>query len=487
MEAHTGTINQQNSNLFQIVQNACHDIDSLEINGNADIIQISEAEISQAINGLKPYKAPGMDSITNILLKKLPQSAIKFIKTIFYNCFKQSYFPLTWKIAKITPIPKPGKDHSLTSSYRPISLLSCLGKVFEHLIKNRMQNFIEENNILINQQFGFRAQHSTVHQVHRITNYIKSHRAEGESTGMILLDLERAFDTVWTNSLLLKLLNYKLPIELLKILKSYFSNRKFYIQIMSSKSSMVSIPAGVPQGAVLSPILFNLFINDIPLSEQCEIAIFADDTAIYTANEFGQAITENLQSYVDTLSEYYYKWGLKVNGSKSDAIYFTRCRALRKLPNRKIVVQGDQLEWKNNVKYLGIFLDKRLTFKTHISEIDRKCDKLLKILYPLINRKAKLSCQNKILIYKCCILNAILYGIPVWWSTAKCHRNKLQIIQNKFLKIIKKLPRRFSTRRLHLLSDMLYVEEYADNCLNRYVNKLNFVENSIVNTLNIST
>lgn len=310
----------------------------------------STNEIKSITKTLRPFKAPGLDNIPNILLKKLPDAGYEFLATIFNSCLKIGYFPRLWKKSKIIPILKPGKDPTISSSYRPISLLSTLCKLLEYIIHNRISSFIDENNILINEQFGFRRQHSTVHQIHRIMNYIKTNRSHKKSTGMILIDLERAFDTVWINGLLHKLYSYNCPMFIIKILQSYLKNRQFQVSILNAYSSFFDIPAGVPQGSVLSPILFNLYINDIPKDPNCEIALFADDTAIYTSDELFAPILTKLNIYMSSLLSFFQNWKLKINESKCQAIYFTRCRAPNKIPQAPFIINNNNLPWENEVK-----------------------------------------------------------------------------------------------------------------------------------------
>lgn len=270
---------------------------------------------------IRPYKSPGTDDTPNILLKRLPDSGILALMNIFNNCLLLGYFPKSWKIARVVPIAKPNKDKSDAKNYRPISLLNTIGKVFEKLIKIRIDNFVIDNQIIINEQFGFRAQHSTVHQVHRIIDFVSDNRKEQKSTGMVLLDLKSAFDSVWIKGIIFKLHNLKLPLFLLKILKSFLTNREFFVQIHNAKSNSRELKSGVPQGAILSPILFSLYINDVPKGN-CQIALFADDMAVFTSGQTGAAIIYKIESNLALISQFLRKWKLELNTGKCEAIFF---------------------------------------------------------------------------------------------------------------------------------------------------------------------
>lgn len=472
------TIDDEVNESFENIENFL--IDSNQVD------KISKDEIIAVLKTIRPYKSPGTDNIPNILLKRLPEKGIQALMNIFNSCLIIGYFPQSWKIARVIPIAKPGKDKSDPKNYRPISLLNTIGKIFEKLLKIRIDNFVVENNIIIKEQFGFRVQHSTVHQVHRIIDFITTNRNEQKSTGMVLLDLKSAFDSVWIKGIIFKLLNLGFPIYLLKILKSFLSNRKFFVQILNVNSNTKEVKSGVPQGAILSPLLFNLFINDVP-KENCQIALFADDMAVFTSDQLGAPILRKIESDLILISQFLNKWKLELNTNKCEAIFFTRNRAPRKLPNRSLILNGANLEWKTSVKYLGIVLDKRITLKTHIEFILNKCNNVVKLLYPLLCRKSKLSFFNKLLLYKAMILPIIIYGAPLILRIAKTNFKKLQVLQNKILKLILQVPMRFRTYRLHYLCKIEPLAEMFNKINLNYINKLIHIENNLIQGLSVNT
>jgi hypothetical protein len=177
-------------------------------------------------------------------------------------------------------------------------ILPVLGKILEKIILNKIRTFEEENNILHSQQFGFRQKHSTTHQILRIMESISLGFHQNCATGMVLLDIQKAFDSFWHNGILHKLYVLNLPIHLCKLIKSFLENRNFFVQLHNSKSKSYEIPAGVPQGSLLSPTLFNWFINDIPTPKNCKLALYADDTSLFskTSSKNFSHLIKNLEN-----------------------------------------------------------------------------------------------------------------------------------------------------------------------------------------------
>lgn len=443
-------------------------------------------EISLLIRRLKNKKSPGDDHINNTLLKQLPRQAIVMMMYIYRTCFRLSYFPSAWKCAKIVPIPKPGKDHALACNYRPISLLNSLSKILEKLMLHRLQSHISAHNILINEQFGFRTGHSTDHQLLRVTNHIKESLRARHSTGMITFDIEKAFDSVWHKGLLYKLSCLKFPLYLIKIIQSFISNRYFYVSIKNCKSNTFQILAGVPQGSVLSPTLYNIFTSDLNITKS-ERAFFADDTCLYKSARSPGIIIKSLNAASKQLADYSTKWKIKLNDTKTNATFFTRRTAQRWLPSDGIAIRNSVIDWKNSTKYLGVTLDKTLTFKPHIDIMHSKALKLLGALYPLINRKSRLNTTNKIRIFRAIIQSTLLGACPVWGNCAKYHIERLQVIQNKCLKIIFNLPPYYNTYDLHRLASMPTISQQIAKINLNFRSKMLRSQNPIIRSLHRTT
>lgn len=412
-------------------------------------------EIWCKIKQLKRRKSPGADGIHNALLKNLSQKSVIFLTKIFNACFRQCYFPQIWKNAKVIAILKPGKDADIPTSYRPISLLSSLSKLFEAIIYTRLISTTQ--NLLKNEQFGFRKKHSTTQQLARVAEHIAHHLNLNQSTGMFLLDIEKAFDTVWHDGLLHKLVSNDVPLSLIKLVQSYLTNRTFHVHIDDVSSSSHEVPAGVPQGSILGPYLFLLFLNDIPVQPRTKLACFADDTASLTSDRDSNLVINRLQLSLELLFNYFSSWKLKLNEGKTEAILFTR---RRRIPDKKLNIGGHSIPWSSSVKYLGLHLDKKLNWSHHITTTRSKGIKALNALSPILNRKSNLSPATKLCIYTTLVRPCLTYAAPVWSSTCKTNYTKLQVIQNKALKMSYDTPFRTNLQKLHDKISLPLLDEF---------------------------
>ena len=419
-------------------------------------ITIAEKEVRDCIKRLR-NKAPGPDNIPNFAIKNLPDNTINHILNIYNSALALNHFPSPWKTAKIVPVPKPKKPKTSPSSYRPISLLNTLSKILENLILKRMLEHIDEHDLLNPDQFGFTAGHSTVQQLVRVADVISSNTQRKYITGMVSLDLSKAFDSVWHDAFPLKLLQLKFPTKIIKFISSYLSQRYFYVSSNGQNSSLRPIRAGVPQGSALGPVLFILYINNIPTPQDHRVinSIYADDTAILATSKSPQITNQLLETQTENITKYYQTWGLKINPDKTEAVMFTTRRINR--PTFKILNQN--IEYKNELKYLGVTLDKRLTFRSHISQAIGKATGRIKNMYPLL-KDANLLPKTKILLYKSYIRPILTYAAPVWMIAAPTTKKTLEAVQRRAIRIMAGVPRYVS---LNSLDDCYNVEPLLEH------------------------
>lgn len=440
---------------------------------------IRPKELWKHVRSLKSRKSPGPDSITNILLKNLPQKGIVSLTKILNGCLRTCYYPSAWKLAKVIAIKKPGKEESDPVSYRPISLLSTLGKLYERLILSRLARYSDPH--LLPEQFGFRRGHSTVQQLARVAENIADNHNKNSTTGMYLLDVEKAFDTVWHDGLAHKLIEIGVPLKLVKLVVSYLENRRFKVHIGITESDIYGVPAGVPQGSVLGPYLFLVYLNDIPKQPRTQLACFADDTAVFTSSEDIDLVISRLDMSLELLHEYFTKWKLKLNGSKTDAILFTR---KRQIPTRQLTINGHKIPWKQSVKYLGIILDTKLNWTTQTKALHQKGIKSLCGLSQILNRRSNLSAYTKLRMYTTLIRPCITYAAPVWSSTCDSNFDKLQLVQNKALKTAFNTPFYTNLSKLHGKIQLPKIKPYVLNISRKfYIDKNPHHSNSLVSSI----
>lgn len=440
---------------------------------------ISPSEIKFALRNIKKNKAPGYDMITGKILQELPDKGILLITYIFNAMLRLTYWPLIWKYAEILMIQKPNKPPEEASSYRPISLLPSLSKLFERIFLKRLMQDDFANNIIPDHQFGFRSAHSTIQQVHRVVNVIASTLEEKSHCSAAFLDVTSAFDKVWHTGLLHKIKTL-LPQPHYLLLRSYLSDRFFRVKHDDHYSDYHPIKASVPQGSVLGPFLYVLYTRDLPRTDETMIATFADDTAVLCKNQDPTKASDCLQNYLIELQKWLKTWRIHVNESKSIHVTFTT-RTTNCPPvvlNNKLIPQDDK------VRYLGIHLDRKLTWKHHIST--KKVQLKLKHnkMYWLLGPKSKVSIQNKILLYKMVLKPVWTYGIELWGCAKPSNINIIQRFQSKVLRNILGAPFFVSNKTIH---DDLKIPFVADEIKSRplnYQKRIPNHENHLIRNLN---
>lgn len=429
----------------------------LAIEDRLHIEPSSPTEVKEAIARCKSKKASGPDGIGNAALKALPLKAIVSLTGIINATLRLRHFPTTWKSADVVVLPKPGANLTFPQNYRPISLLSCLGKVCERVVQTRLQRSVRDLKLIQDEQFGFRPKHSTVHQVLRLVEHITEGFNRKQSTCAVFFDVAKAFDKVWHEGLLFKMLEAGVPLGLVQLIASYLGGRKARIKLEGTRSRERILTAGVPQGSLLSPILFCIFVSDLPRYEGTQLAMYADDVCIYSRSWSPEVAARRLQAASDELLDYFAKWRVKINADKSTAVLFTR---RRQRPPDALVLQGDELPWRSEARYLGVILDSKLTWKSHIDAMANRAKAALVNLYALINRRSKLDPLRKIRLYKAVIRPTMTYASSVWGYAAHSHVQKLQVVQNKVLRMAFDAPWFVSNATLHNDSQMATIGEF---------------------------
>ena len=337
----------------------------------ADLLKtVTVQEVKETLQICKSGSAQGPDQISYHVLKKLPDTFLLLIATLFSCCLHIGYFPDKWKCAKTILIPKPGKDPKQAKNHRPISLLSCLGKILERILAKRLSTHMEKNNLFAASQSGFRAGRMTSeHTLHMVENSFTAFKNK-ETVASIFLDAEMAFDKCWQNGIRYKLKkNLNLPNRYIRILSSFLSNRSLKVFQDGCWSAAVDIRAGTPQGSPLSPILYIIMVNDIPSSilSLGKLFQYADDIAMACRKFTFASVRDKLQKMINILEGWCIKWRIKLNGDKS---HFLQIHRLRQQDNEDMSLQlfDDIVKPTTNAKFLGVDLDAKLRFVKHVDE-----------------------------------------------------------------------------------------------------------------------
>lgn len=438
----------------------------------------SPAEVSEVIRGLKTRKASGPDGISNKALKHLPLKAIVALTGIVNSIFRYRHFPDRWKLATVIFIPKPGKDPQFPQNHRPISLLSAAGKVAERLIHSRLEKSVKEFNIIPDEQFGFRPHHSTTDQLLRVVEHACHSFRYKRVTGAVFLDIAKAFDTVWHGGLVYKLHQAGIPLAMVQLIHSFLQNRTFQARIQDSISEIRHMEAGVPQGSVLSPILYAVYTADVPKTKMTSLAVYADDTAILARSTQPQMVTRYLQEAMDRLEEWCSLWRISVNPEKSSAILMTRRRFQ---PEGDVKMFDRVIPWVNQVKYLGVILDKTLRFGPHLDYTVAKAKAVIGQLSSLTCRRSKMSYKNKLLLYRSIIRPTLTYASAAWeFALTKAQHEKLQVVQNKFLRMAFNAPWFVRGEQLHREAELPMLRQHLDEISRRTLRKADTHPNRLV-------
>lgn len=424
-------------------------------------------------NYLNPKKAPGYDLITGRVLRELPEHGLVYLTQLYNAVLRTSFYPPQWKVAEIIMIVKPGKKPEHTASYRPISLLPIVAKVFEKLLLLRLKPIIENLHLIPKHQFGFRQHHSTIQQVHRIVNKIHKSFESGSYCTAAFLDIAQAFDKVWHDGLLYKL-KIALPANYYTILKSYVQNRQFYVKQGQTRTTLHEIHAGVPQGSVLGPILYLLYTADLPTIPGTLTATFADDTAIAVEHRDPAIASELLQQNLSKIEMWLKRWRIKVNETKSVQVTFT----LRRETCPQVTINGTPIEQTQEAKYLGIHLDRRLTWRKHIFTKRKQLGLKSRKMYWMLGRNSRLTLENKLLIYTSTIRPIWSYGCQLWGAAANTNVDILQRYQSKMLRTIADAPWYVTNEILHRDLKIPTVKELIGSCSSKYRDKLHFHPNA---------
>lgn len=402
--------------------------------------------------------APGLDLTSYQLLQNLTREAKVTLLKLFNQIWQQGTIPTSWKEALIIPIPKPGKPKDEPQSYRPISLTSNLGKTLEAMVKNRLTHYLETNNLLREDQSGFRAGRSTLDHLARLENDIKLGQALGHKTIAVFLDFSKAFDLVWHNGLIKKLNKLGLKGQIINYIIDFLKDRTIKVKTNEDISDPFELENGTPQGSILSPTLFNIMINDIfdGVSNKVSTSKFADDGALWIRSPRSDTCQRYLQGALNQVSTWADKWGFQLNSEKTTGMFFSRPRQNPEKP--RLTINRKQIKYDKEVRFLGLIFDEHLTWESHIKDIKTRCAKDLNLMRHLAGTDWGANKRSLNIVYQSLIKSKIEYGAAIYNPTAKTYKDLLNSIQCESLRMVHRLPRGTSLESILALSGELPLE-----------------------------
>ena len=428
---------------------------------------ITDNDTQRAIDKLENKSSSGHDGISNKLLKLLKIELSKSLTLIINQMITTGIFPDSFKISKITPLFKKG-DVSMLSNYRPISLLPTISKIFERILYNQLYDYFNSNNLLAEEQYGFRTNHSTEYAAVKLVDSVSKEMELGNTPTALYIDLSKAFDTLSFDILLYKLNYYGIKDNAFKLLKNYLTNRRQYVVYNSQNSETLDISTGVPQGSILGPLFSSICINDlITVSNKLKFIMYADDTTIYFNLEDFDPY--NLERDINNELEKITLWlkmnKLSLNVQKTKLMIFhSRQKQINEL---NISINGTDIERVESFNFLGLHIHESLSWRTHTDIVRNKISKVVGILYRLNNIFPKYILQT---LYNSLIMSYINYGLLLWG--VESHR--IEPLQKKAIRLITNSNYSAHTTPLFIELGLLKVQDMFKLKLLKFYYKLSY-------------
>ena len=386
-------------------------------------IKVHQAGVEKLLQQLIPHKATGPDEVSSQLLRETSHQIAPALTLLFHASIDQGSVPVEWKMANIMPLFKKG-DRGSPVNYRPVSLTSVCSKVMEHIVHGHIINHLDGHGLLSDSQHGFRKRRSTETQLILAADDLAQGLDKGEQVDCILLDFSKAFDKVPHRRLLLKLHHYGIRGNTYNWIKSFLSGRTQRVVLDGQSSSASTVSSGVPQGTVLGPLLFLVFINDLPSSVSSTTRLFADDCLMYrkVKTSDDQAI---LQNDLIRLQQWEDKWLMQFNPDKCEVLRITNRRSPLVADYS---IHGRVLNTVDSAKYLGLTFHRSLGWDTHIDRITKKANSTLAFLGRNLGR---CPTHIKAQCYSTLVEPTIEYASSVWSPTKKGSISKIEAVQRR--------------------------------------------------------
>ena len=369
------------------------------------------------------------------MLKHLPSKSLQALLDIFNDIWETGKFPESWELSTIIPVPKPGKDHTEPTNYRPIALASCLCKTLERMINTRLVWYLESNNLISPAQSGFRSERSTNDNLIRLETFIRDAFIKKEHAVAVFFDLEKAYDTTWRYGILRDLHELGLKGRLPVFIKSFLADRRMQVRVGLTLSDQFEQTQGVPQGSILSTTLFNIKINNIVncLDPKREGSLYVDDFCICYRSKNMRTVERHLQQCSNKVENWALYNGFKFSKSKTQCVHFCQLRKLH--DNPQLYLYGSLIPVVDEAKFLGVIFDRKLSFIPHIKYLKAKCLKALNLLKVLSHTSWGADRTVLLHLYRSLIRSKLDYGAIVYGSARKYYLAMLDTVHHQGLRL----------------------------------------------------
>ena len=403
-------------------------------------IFLEECSSEEIIAIIKNFENGKASDIPVSVIKRTSLLISPMLCQLYNECLKSGVFPDCLKVGKITPIFKKG-DRELMKNYRPVSTIPIFGKIFEKIICSRIYNFFSSNNLLTDCQFGYRKKHSTGHAIHHSVNIIRDALADKKHVIAVFVDLSKAFDTIDHKILLSKLERYGIRGTANNLINDYLSRRTQYVSTLGESSELEDIIYGVPQGSVLGPLLFLIYMNDIVncVNDKLNIklVLYADDTNIFVIEESRAAAINKANIVLAKINEFMKSNLLHINIEKCCFIYFNphlkEDNDIETVKNEKVYIAGKCISEVNQARFLGVIIDNRLTWEPHITKLHKKLNSQVGILNRICRNIPKKHYKS---LYYSLFESHLSYCISVFGKAPKYMLEKLFLTQKKCVRVL---------------------------------------------------
>ena len=402
----------------------------------------------------------GEDEISYKSLSKGGAKLAAMLTVLFNAILISGYFPIAWKSVKVKMIPKSGKDLSKAAGYRPISLSSCLSKLFEMSLKSRIENAIKRVRAENLSQSAYKKKRGCQENALRLTEHVYKAFNERKCVLGVFLDVKGAFDRLWPMGLLIKLHRWKLPLALLRVISAFMSQRKLKVCEGEATSRTIHMSAGVPQGSVISPILFNLYMDDLSsnLPEGVFISQYADDSAIWTTEICPRLAEFKIQQALKVIEDWTSTWRVQLEPSKSAAILFTRCPSHRKL-KINLKLHGEPVPQEDTTRFLGILFDSKLDWTPQITSIINGTAGKINNLRNL-SAKSRWSHPGKVIkFFESLVESVATYSAPCFLAMKNSLWKRLEQVHARSMKSFAGVPNYIG---YDLVCDQLLIDNWPE-------------------------